>query len=295
LLLSESAGDVQSDIFDAMPSTPPKRTDLNTMIPSSCPPKIGSSTFAVWEDPSLPQTDAPLSPVPTRVESIDPDMNKENEPSISRSISNTPSSHQKPLQEIPTSSLKEYNNLNGHSFKVLYSPLNSYKAHVSPLKYNKDLPPPSQQTRTVGAKQYRSTTKNIFNTIPDLRPVLNELSPSTPMRVPDYQHSSRVMGKTALGRKLNLAPVEAISEIPSGGFRVPAKRPSVLHTAPENDTVPKSPETLKEPKEQPNLRSRPNTQLQPSPLISYVLRPRPTPKPDYKVGSVLMKKKKTTP
>jgi hypothetical protein len=152
----------------------PKESDIFT---SPLTTMNTTNTFEIYEDPNVDKVLQDHSD-PIKVH---PEENKENEEIPIKSTSTGV-----PLQEIPVLSIPPYQTLQHDSFRVCYSPM--FKTHVPPFQYNQ-MVPPSAQTRTQGSLLYRPTTVNLFKTKPDL--TMNERSPSTPLKVPNFLHTSR--------------------------------------------------------------------------------------------------------
>jgi hypothetical protein len=167
----------ESDIFTS---------PLNTI---SAPCSKVETEFEIYEDPCVDQGQVLLSPIETPQSA---DVNKENE-DIPVSTSTSLSAGTTPLKEIPVASITSYQSLQNEAFRVVYSPM--YKTKASPFQYTM-MAPPSNETRTQGSLVYRATTRRLFTTKPDL--TMNDRSPSTPLRVPDYIHSSRKLLRKVL-------------------------------------------------------------------------------------------------
>ena len=114
---------------------------------------------------------------------------------------------------LPIAAFPEYQGLLEQEYEVSCSPKSLFnlklgskaqsvsKFPYSGLNYSKELPPPSKFTRTLGSEHYRVTSVNLFKKADASRNstlskiVMDTLSPTTPHRIPDHIHSSRVSHK----------------------------------------------------------------------------------------------------
>lgn len=195
------------NIRQVSPRTAPSKMqteDSPFLAPSTSSDR--SQDFKVWEDPNVGQSDEDsLVPIRASLES-NPAQKKENSPPpeysqepVVRQEPNSVQINRSIFGQVKVSAMEEYKKLIGESFKVVTSPTavfyssSGYKFPFSKVQYSKDLPQPSASTRTAGSAHYRATTVNLFRTKPGKNGIfLNNQSPTTPRRVPDFIHPSRV-------------------------------------------------------------------------------------------------------
>ena len=185
------------------------------------------SDFDIWEDPDLVHGDSdqdslvPLDGKMTFNEVPEEDQdhgfsvpNKENldpvnhadlgisGPSVNVPLSNLPysltSGPRSALGEVKVSGMAEHQALIGQAFKIVCSPnlygLRSpqFKVPLGHVSYGKELPPPSKLTRTIGSGKFRATSINLFASAKGSTLVMDTKSPSTPHRIPELVHSTRI-------------------------------------------------------------------------------------------------------
>lgn len=230
------------------------------------PQVVTHKDFEIWEDKTLAQDQDSISadqvktsPVSDPQSELNDDKENHIDPLLFPSSSNIlpPQSNSKSaFSEIKVSTMPEYQPLAGQSFPVNYSPastcngpkstsLSCFKLPVSPLKYSSSYPPPSDATRSHDSGQYRALSVNLFKT-GSLTSFLNPLSPTTPRKAPDYIHPTRICRR--------VFPCSNLKIDSSNEFEEFIAQP---------------------PQPQANIHIRSPSEK------TRVLRPRPTPKPDF--------------
>lgn len=128
------------------------------------------------------------------------------------------------LSDLKVGGMQEYQDLIGKAFKIACSPKSLFyrgrpvacsampaaatiaspsvfKFPFPGIPYSKDLPPPSKLTRTHGSEHFRVTSVNLFNKSASASTssmkkkeslFMDSLSPSTPHKLPDHIHGSRL-------------------------------------------------------------------------------------------------------
>jgi hypothetical protein len=194
----------------AVPDMMTPTKELRQTSPRTAPPKMQTEDspflaptssndqtqdFKIWEDPDLGESEEDsLVPIRESLES-NPEQTKENSPPPE--LSQEPVIHQDPnstqinrsvFGQVKVSAMEEYKKLIGESFKIISSPTAVFYS-ASTYKF----PFPSATNRSAGSGTYRSSKVNLFRTKPGNNGiVLNDQSPTTLRRVPDYIHPSRV-------------------------------------------------------------------------------------------------------
>ncbi|KAJ3348877.1 Vacuolar protein sorting-associated protein 29 [Kappamyces sp. JEL0680] len=220
--------------------------DLASPLLRVAPARTVRADFIVWEDPALENDSDHDSLVPLSgslmadVSDADSDHaellvpEKENQPPLAGpanpasqaapaavAVSNVPfsaSASRSVLGEMKVTAMAEYQELIGQAFKIacsptLYPPAAASGAHFKVpfhgMPYSKELPPPSKITRTIGSGKFRATSINLFPSAKGASGlVMDTKSPSTPHRIPDLVHSTRVTKRlfSAPGAALNHSP-----------------------------------------------------------------------------------------
>jgi hypothetical protein len=137
------------------------------------------------------------------------------------------------LSDLKVSGMQEYQDLLGKAFKVACSPkamfyhglsVNSarptntgsspfFKLPFAGVPYSKELPPPSKLTRTHGSDFFRVTSVNLFKksaseknslSMQKESQYMDSLSPSTPHKLPEHIHNSRLSKRVFRATKLYL-------------------------------------------------------------------------------------------